>query len=236
MRGRLWCGTVISRWCSRWKLTRFGAISSRSHQLRDRRARVAQRIEAVGHHAVLGDRAQARHQAVGRQPGDHPEQVERPDSRPAVSDAEQHAVGDRHRSELVPADVRLLALVHAERALIAARAPSRRRAGTPPSPASNRSAREIAPHLAAQAVARDRERSREAEIGILRRSGASCGARDGRRDRARRRSTPDTRTASCRPSRSARRLRNRVRCAASCMTTAMPSWRARDHEQRERRW
>ena len=43
---------------------------------RERRARVAQRVGRVGHHGVLGDRADARHQLVGREPGDDPEQVE----------------------------------------------------------------------------------------------------------------------------------------------------------------
>src|SRR5207245_1022474 len=60
---------------------------------RERRARVAERVGGVGHHAVLRDRAEPHREAVGREPCPHPEEVERRVSGEREH-AEQHAVGD----------------------------------------------------------------------------------------------------------------------------------------------
>ena len=166
--------------------------SARSAGAPSARARVVRVLPeaslGLGREGVLGDRADARHQGVGREPGAGPEQVELrvPEGREAAEERARSSRRSRRRRGAPRASRAARAAVRAQAA----------RANLQP-----RAPREIAPHLAAQARGRDREGRTSAEVRILRRRRSSRGAGGGRGGRRAGRSTPGRRTASSRRSR-----------------------------------
>ena len=127
-----------------------------------RRTGVPQVVALIRHHAVLGDRPDAHHEAVGGEPRGDPEKVE---GRVAAQDqdGEQHHVGNGDAPEI--ADAREVEPAHA--ALRPAEVPPERRAG----PLPPRLPGEVPPDLPPKARARHGERRREAQIRVLRGAG-----------------------------------------------------------------
>ena len=175
-------------------------------------------------HRVLGDRADAERQAIGREERHDPEQVEL-----GAAEGRRHGgdreIRDDEGRELVPADVGPLA---GSQPLIALRAflPE-------PEIALHRRddllvpglPREVAEDLAREAPARDRKRGREGRRRGRRRCRYGRGGPDDSSGRGARRRRPDRRRASCRGGRSRSGSRGSERWAASCITMAQPSWR-----------
>ena len=125
---------------------------------RDRGARAAARLGRVGRQRVLGDRADARDQRVGGEPGADPEQVEQRVTERGRARASSTRIRHGHADRGAPRD------------RVRARAPEGPREGRLGElPAGL--AGEIAPDLAPQARARDRERRDQPEVRILARAG-----------------------------------------------------------------